>query len=153
MRPMRRLLLVALSAVLASCAGDSRKLEVKQFVLRDATSDFNEDPMIRGEKTRRLFGAIGVREQSQRLGQYYTVLWRDEAGGAPVEVVFEYQQGATGSRIKRSVQKFAPDASSGKAEFNVTGDNYTKGGKVLGWKVSLVRGGQVLDSRKSYLWQ
>jgi len=81
------------------------------------------------------------------------VLWRDEAGGAPVEVVFEYQQGATGSRIKRSVQKFAPDASSGKAEFNVTGDNYTKGGKVLGWKVSLVRGGQVLDSRKSYLWQ
>ncbi len=153
MRPMRRLLLVALSAVLASCAGDSRMLEVKQFVLRDAGSDFNQDPMIRGEKTRRLFGAIGVKEQSQRLGQYYTVLWKDDSGGAPAEVVFEYQQGATGSRIKRSVQKFAPDATSGKAEFNVIGDNYAKGGKVLAWKVSLVRGKQVLDSRKSYLWQ
>ena len=153
MRPMRRLLLVALSAVLASCAGDSRKLEVKQFVLRDAGSDFNEDPMIRGEKTRRLFGAIGVREQSQRLGQYYTVLWKDASGGAPAEVVFEYQQGASGSRIKRAVRRFAPDATSGKAEFNIIGDDYTKGGKVLAWKVSLVRGGQVLDSRKSYLWQ
>jgi len=150
---MRRLLLVALSAVLASCAGDSRKLEVKQFVLRDAGSDFSEDPMIRGEKLRRLFGAVGVREQSQRLGQYYTVLWKDEAAGKPVEVVFEYQQGASGSRIKRSVQKFAPDATSGKAEFNVIGENYTKGGKVLAWKASLLRGGQVLDSRKSYLWR
>lgn len=150
---MRRLLLVALSAVLASCAGDSRKLEVKQFVLRDAGTDYNEDPMIRGEKTRRLFGAIGVKEQAQRLGQYYTVLWRDASGGAPVEVVFEYQQGASGSRIKRSVQKFSPEATSGKAEFNIIGDHYKKGGKVLAWKVSLMRGGQVLDTRKSYLWQ
>lgn len=153
MRAMRLLLLAVLSAVLASCAGDSRKLEVKQFVLRDAGGDLNDDPMIRGEKTRRLFGAISAQEQSQRLGQYYTVLWKDESGGAPAEVVFEYQQGGSGSRIKRSVQKFAPDATSGKAEFNVIGDHYMKGGKVLAWKVSLVRGKQVLDSRKSYLWQ
>jgi len=153
MRAMRRLLLVVLSAVLASCAGDPRKLEVKQFVLRDAGMDYNDDPMIRGEKTRRLFGAIGVHEQSQRLGQYYTVLWKDDAVGAPVEVVFEYQQGASGSRIKRSVWKFPAEASSGKAEFNIIGDDYTKGGKVLAWKVTLQRGGRVLDSRKSYLWR
>lgn len=126
---------------------------MKQFVLRDAGTDFNDDPMIRGEKTRRLFGAIGVNEQAQRLGQYYTVLWKDESGGAPVEVVFEYQQGATGSRIKRSVCKFAPEATSGKAEFNVIGENYTKGGKVLAWKISLLRGKQVIETRKSYLWQ
>lgn len=153
MRSMRRLLLLVISGVLASCAGDSRKLEVKQFVLRDAGSDFNEDPMIRGEKTRRLYGAVGVREQSQRLGQYFTVLWKDDSGGAPAEVVFEYQQGGTGSRIKRSVWKFPADATSGKAEFNVIGDHYAKGGKVLAWKVSLLRGKQVIDSRKSYLWQ
>lgn len=153
MRLMRAFLLVAISAVLASCAGDSRKLEVKQFVLRDAGSDFNEDPMIRGEKTRRLYGAVGVEEQAQRLGQYYTVLWQDPSIGAPVEVMFDYQQGGSGSRIKRSVQTFPATAASGKAEFNVIGDHYTKGGKVLAWKVSLLRGGQVLDTRKSYLWK
>lgn len=150
---MRCLLPVIVSAVLASCAGDSRRLDVKQFVLRDAGTDYNEDPMIRGEKTRRLFGAIGVREQAQRLGQYYTVIWKDASGGEPVEVLFEYQQGATASLIKHSVQKFAPAATSGKAEFNVIGENYTKGGKVLAWKVSLKRGRQVLATRKSYLWQ
>ncbi|MGC4015495.1 MAG: hypothetical protein QM755_13405 [Luteolibacter sp.] len=65
---MRRLILLAVTALLASCA--SQPLVVKQTTLRDTAVDFGQDPMIRGEKLRRLHGAIGANEQAQRLGQY-----------------------------------------------------------------------------------
>lgn len=150
---MRRLLVVAVAGFLASCAGSPNKLEVKQFTLRDAKTNTTDDPIVRGEKNRRLFGAIGVNEQAQRLGQYYTVLWREPQAGEPVEIVFDYQQGATGRRVKRQVRKFDASATEGKAEFRIIGDDYVKGGRVLAWRISLVRGGKELFNRHSYLWQ
>ena len=49
-------------------------------------------------------------ERRQRLGQYYTLLWHDPAGAGQgeVEVVFQYQQGATASRVKRMTKDFPP---------------------------------------------
>lgn len=150
---MRRLLLLAAAGCLVSCAAKRTELEVKPFVLRDADFGYNDDPMVRSEMMRRLHGAVGVREQEQVLGQYFTVLWSHPAPETPVEVVFEYQQGGTGSLVKRSVRKFEAGVESGKAEFSVVGSNYTKNGRVLAWKVSLMSGGRVLATRKSYLWQ
>jgi len=150
---MRYLLLAAMAGLFASCAGTPKTLEVKQFVLRDAKSDANEDPMIRGEKLSHLYGAISVADQKQRLGQYYTVLWHDASGGGPAELVFRYQQGASGSLIKTSTRKFDPAATAGKAEFSIIGDNFTKGGRVLAWRVALIRGGHEIASQRSYLWR
>lgn len=149
---MRPLLLLAMAGFLASCAGKPR-LEVKQFVLRDTGGGYKDDPMIQGEKQRLLYGAIGVREQSQRLGQYYTILWNDASGSGPVEVLFEYQQGGSGSKIKRITRAFPAGTTSGKAEFSNIGDNYSKAGRILAWKVSLLRDGRPIDSKRSYLWQ
>lgn len=150
---MRRLLALAVAGLSASCAAPAGKLEVKQFTLRDAETQTNDEPMIRGEKRRLLHGAIGVNEQRERLGQYYTVLWADASGGGATEVVFEYQQGATGSRIKRAVRRFDAGETSGRAEFRIVGDDYTKGGRVLAWRVSVVRDGRTLATRHSYLWR
>jgi hypothetical protein len=153
MPAMRRLLALAVAGSLASCAGGAGKLEVKQFTLRDTEVQTGDDPMVRGEKRRLLHGAVSVAEQRQRLGQYYTVQWQDESAGGPMEVVFEYQQGASGSKVKRAVQRFAAGETSGRAEFRVIGDDYTKGGRVLAWRISLVRGGHELANRRSYLWR
>lgn len=107
------------------------------------------------EKSRRLHGAVSMEERRQRLGQYYTILWSDPAGvgRGEVEVRFEYQQGATGSRIKRVVRRFPAAKSGGTFEFAVTGDNYFQGGRVLAWKTTLLRGTSELATRQSYLWQ
>lgn len=153
MARMRRLLVVAMAGFLASCAGSPNKLEVKQFTLRDAKPNTTDDPIVRGERNRLLYGAIGVSEQAQRLGQYYTVLWREPGAGEPAEIVFAYQQGATGSRVKRQLRKFDANATEGKAEFRIVGDDYVKGGRVLAWRISLVRGGKEISHRQSYLWQ
>jgi hypothetical protein len=96
-----------------------------------------------------------MEERRQRLGQYYTLLWHDPKGiqRGPVDVVFFYQQGASGSRVKRMTRRFPAIASEGKAEIAIVGDDYFKNGKVLAWKATVSRGGREIASKQSYLWQ
>jgi hypothetical protein len=152
MKPVCGLLMILL---LIGCAGPKDPLVVKSFQLRDQARNSGDEPMVRMEKQRRLLGAVSMAERRQKLGQYYTMMWNDPAGAGqgPVEVVFQFQQGATGSRVKRMVREFPASASEGTAEFSVIGDNYFNGGRVLSWKATLRRGGRELASRQSYLWQ
>jgi len=149
-------LLAALAALwVGACAGPPQALVVKQYVLRDQVHNLNDEPMVDMEKARHLRGAVTMTERRQRLGQYYTILWSDSAGAArgPVEVVFQYQQGATASLVKHMTKTFPAADAKGIAEFAVIGDDYFKGGKVLTWKATLRRSGRELASRHSYLWQ
>jgi hypothetical protein len=141
--------------LLGACAGPPETLVVKQFQLRDQVRDAGEEPMVRMEKSRRLRGAVSMEERRQRLGQYYTILWSDPAGAGQgkVEVLFQYQQGGSASRVKRMTKEFPASDAEGIAEFAVVGDDYFKGGKVLAWRASVSRGGRELASRRSYLWQ
>ena len=140
------------SFVLSSCGSD-RALEVRPTHLRNLEIEDAGKPMSRGDQRRLLYGAIGVREQEQRLGHYYVVLWDNDQVGEPVKVVFEYQQGSTGSIVHRKVQEFDGSDTSGRAEFKIVGDDYLKGGRVLAWKCSLYRGDVEVAKRHSYLWQ
>jgi hypothetical protein len=111
--------------------------------------------MVRMEKERRLLGAVSMEERRQRLGQYYTLLWSDPAGAGhgPVEVVFQYQQGASASRVKRMTKSFPADAAEGIADFAVIGDDYFTNGRVLAWQATVLRGGREISSRRSFLWR
>ena len=140
---------------LGACAGPKEPLVVKQFLLRDQVRNRDEEPMVSMEKERRLLGAVSMEERRQRLGQYYTLLWSDPAGAGqgPVEVVFQYQQGASASRVKRMTKSFPADATEGIADFAVIGDDYFTNGRVLAWQASVLRGGRELASRRSFLWR
>jgi uncharacterized protein YcfL len=152
---MKCLLLPLAVVLIAGCASSTDPLVVKQYVLRDQERSQSDEPMVRMEKSRRLHGAVSMEERGQRLGQYYTVLWSDPAGAGEgdVEVVFQYQQGGTGSRVKVMTKSFPPEAKRGVADFAVTGDEYFKNGKVLTWKASVSRGGREIAARQSYLWR
>lgn len=151
---LRSTLLLTLAMVLAACSTGSDPLTVKTFVLRDQERDAGGDPWARMEKESRLRGAISMEERRQRLGQYYTVLWRDPAiKSGPVTVTFEYQQGKTGSQIKRISQTFPATDSEGRASFAVIGDDYIQNGRVLAWQITLRRGDREIASRRSYLWK
>lgn len=145
-----------MSLWLGACAARHGALEVRQFKLRDQRTDYTEDPMVRMEKQRHLRGAVSLEERRQRLGQYFTVLWHDESGTRgddPIEVLFEYRQGASASRIKRQSRSFPAGTPAGEALFQVTGDDYFKGGRVVSWQTTLRRGQNVIASRRSYLWR
>jgi hypothetical protein len=130
-------------------------LVVKQYQVRDQALNPNDEPMVRMEKERHLRGAVSMAQRRQRLGQYYTLLWHDPTGAGqdPVKVVFQYQQGATASQVKRMTREFPASDAEGRAEFAIIGDDYFKGGKVLAWKATLQRGKRELATRQSYLWQ
>jgi hypothetical protein len=152
---MRLLPGLCLLLLLGSCAGPPETLVVKQHLLRDQARDSDDEPMVRMEKERRLRGAISMVERRQRLGQHYTILWSDPKGKGlgPVEVVFEYRQGASGSRVKRMVKSFPAADVEGTAAFAVAGDDYFENGRVLAWQAKVFRGGAELAAKRSYLWR
>lgn len=147
-------MLLILATALSACSSGSGPLTVKTFVLRDEERDAGSDPWARMEKESRLRGAVSMEERTQRLGQYYTVLWRDEdIKGGNVTVTFEYQQGKTASRIKRMTQTFGALDTQGRASFAIIGNDYLRDGRVLAWQTTLRRGDREIASRRSYLWQ
>lgn len=153
-RPMRfwKQLPLLWIGFLAACASPG-VLDVRPYHIREVSLRADGEPLIDAEEKRRMYGAVGVREQEQRLGIYYDVFWSDDAVGEPIRVVFEYQQASTASKVLKKVQDFSPDTRKGKAEFQVIGDDYLKAGRVLAWKCTLLRGGRKVASRHSYLWE
>ncbi len=144
-----------LALLLGACAGPPEALIVKQFQLRDQNPTETDEPFVRMEKERRLRGAVSLAERKEKLGQYYTLMWSDPAGTGQggVEVIFQYQQGASASRFKRMTRTFGAGESGGKAEFAVIGEDYFKNGRVLAWKATLQRDKRVIATKQSYLWQ
>jgi hypothetical protein len=136
-----------------ACSNTRPALDVRLNHLRTIKPEGMDDPMLRGDQQRVLYGAVGINAQSARRGEYYTVFWHDASGNGPVEVVFEYQQASTGSKIKKGVRTFPAGETSGKAEFDIIGDDYLKGGRVLDYRCKLLRDGREVASKRSYLWQ
>lgn len=150
---MKKLLLFPL-LLLSSCAGDRETISVKQFIIRDQGLSQGDDPMVRQEKLRRLYGAVTMEERKEKLGQYYTVIWNSPATvGADREVRFDYLQAGSGSRIKTTRRQLSSELAKGKEEFAIIGDDYFKNGRVLAWKASYVAGGKTIASKQSYLWE
>jgi len=141
--------------LLVACGGSSKVLEVRQLHLRNEIIPLGEDPMAVMEKQRRLHGAISAADRRERLGQYYTLYWKDPAGAGKgeVEVIFQFQQAASASQVKQMEKKFPSSDSSGSVEFAVLGKDYFTQGKVLTWKATLMRDKRIIATRQSYLWR
>lgn len=152
---MRSLLFLTVAVIaVVGCGGPVEPLKVKQFTLRDEIEDRGGDPMVEHEKKRRLFGAVSMEERRGRLGQYYSAVWSLPDGAAADRfVIFQYQQGNSGSRVKTIRRVLAPDVNEGKQDFSVIGDDYFDNGRVLAWKMSLEAGGEVIATKQSYLWK
>lgn len=138
--------------LIIGCSNAVDPLDVRIHFIRDENTDRAEDPMVRHEKLRRLYGAVSMEERGQRLGQYYTVIWNADAS-LEKEILFEYQQGGSASLIKTMRKEIEPGQASGKETFSVIGDNYFENGKVIAWKTSLIVGGETLATEQSYLWE
>jgi hypothetical protein len=149
-------LLLLLFLILA-CAKQEPDLQVRQYHLRESMFAENNDPMVRGEIQRRLHGAVTIEERRKKAGQYYDVTWnRGEVGKyaaeVPVRVVFEYQQASTASLVKRMTRDLSCRQRC-EVDFAIKGDDYTKNGRVLTWRVSVEEQGRVVAKKQSYLWR
>jgi hypothetical protein len=145
---------IPMTALLLAACTATQPLIVHSHTVRDQANHGGTDAMARNEKLRRLHGAVSMEERGKLLGQYYTIRWHEtERVKSTATILFEYQQGGSGSTIKTHRQDFPPYTTRGVAEFSVIGDDYFSGGKVLAWRATLLRGNETIATRQSYLWQ
>ncbi len=150
----------AMALLSASCSSTPAEADtgakidkVKYYRLANAAAPIPAaDPSIPFEREYHLWGAITGRQREARQGNYYAVMWKVKNPGEPLKVRFEYRQPGTGLQVKAKEQEISTVDRSNVTRFQITGPDYVNNGPVSAWRVTVVRGKQVLAEEKSYLW-
>lgn len=150
-----RLLFPILVLSMVGCAGTPVGIDrVKEFRLTTTEYGHLAPGLVRAQTAAALHGAMTSKEREDRLGQYYTVYWHDREPQVPLELVFEYQQASTGSKVLTRKLDYPAGRAGGSVEshFDFIGPEYRKSGTIMTWCASLVRDGKVVARKTSYLW-
>lgn len=151
-----------LGLMMASCAGTKSntastggKIEkVKYYHLKEVNIPvIAADPSISFEKQYHLHGAVSNKEREERQGHYYTIFWQVTDRTKPVKVRLEYRQQKTGAKVTTVEQEITTIKGSNLTKFSIIGETYATNGPVTSFRVSLMRGKEVLSEEKSYLWE
>jgi hypothetical protein len=151
-RPAVPLLAAVLALSGCSSPGDSIS-KVKILRLDPGQRIIAADPAIDFERRYRLHGAITSEEVADRKGNYYTVQWSVADRLQPVTLRMEYRQAIDPVKIQTIEQTIDAPRRSNTSEFHITGPAFAQGGRVVAWRLLLMRGKQVLATRQSYLWE
>jgi hypothetical protein len=157
----RAFLFCGIGLVLASCgttkktADNGAKIEkVKYYLLKDINKPIvSGDPSIPFERAYHLHGAITNKERVARTGNYYDVIWNASDRSQPVKIRLEYRQEKTGPKITTVEQEVASPRKHNVTSFSIIGDDFITNGAVGSWRVTLLRGKEVLSEERSYLWE
>jgi len=147
------ILALFLSACSSAVNGPGGRIsKVKYYHLMPNHVPNTQDPAILFEREHFLYGAVTKSEIVDRFGHYYTVFWKVKDRTGPVTVRFEYQQAVTGLTKKVQEQIVDDVHRSNLSKFEVVGQEYQKSGRVLAWRVTILRGKEELVSQQSALW-
>ena len=166
-------LLCAAAALLAGCStpeGPATRLE-KANVLPLALDDSYQfrkilaslfDPAIeeaetksepvKFERYRRTWGAVDSLEVTRRLGNHFTVFWRNSKE-SDVTVRLEYRQAGLGNHVMAQERFYPATRGSHRSTFQVVGDDFLENGRVSAWRILLVVDGRIVAFRQSYMWR
>jgi hypothetical protein len=147
------ILALLLSACSSAVDGPGGRIgKVKYYHLMPNYTPRSLDPTILFEQQHHLHGAVTQAQIMDRFGHYYTVFWKADDRTGPVTVRFEYQQALSG--LSKRVQEQVVDDihRNNVSKFQVTGAEYSKSGRVISWRVSVLRGKEELVSQQSALW-
>jgi hypothetical protein len=153
-----RLLPVAILLLLSACSSVSKGpagkvVKVKHFHLVPGERLVTADRSILFERQHLLHGAVSASEQRERAGHYYSFQWSVDDRSQPVTLRLQYRQANTGLDVQTLTQEVAEVRRSNWSKFQITGPAYHQNGRVTAWKLTLERGGEVLASQQSYLWE
>lgn len=153
------LLVAGLTCLSGSCSSTPDSLgftKVKYYHLKEddrRVESMSIDPMLRFERQHYLHGAVTIEEQRERLGHYYTLFWTGRPEGGPATLRFAYRHARTGERVFVYEHPVTNVKKRNETSFRITGEAYERYGRVVAWEASLLQGGQVLDTTRSFLWR
>lgn len=98
------------------------------------------------------YGAITKEEKKNKKGHYFVINWKNEGEAENLILRFDYRQEQ--SREKLNTLEIPVSAAQGnlRGMFSVRGDAYEKFGKVNSWRISVIRQGQIVAEKKSFIW-
>ena len=95
------------------------------------------------------------REQSTERSFDFAIRWsvRSIKPSEKISLQLEYLQ--TNRHEPQKLELHFPTLKSGSrwSRFTLKGDDYTKNGDVIAWKISVLRAGTVLTAKRSILWR
>jgi hypothetical protein len=103
------------------------------------------------ERSYRLFGAVTAYDQRERFGQYFDFFWRAKET-ADLSVRFEYKQERLRAFTQAQEIDYPRARGTKHSAFRVVGDEFHDDGKVLAWRCLLIRNGQIVAEKRSFLW-
>lgn len=147
------ILALALSACARPVKGPGGTIaKVKYYHLMPFFTPQTNNPTILFERQHYIYGAVTKKEIVDRFGHYYAFFWKADDRSTPVTVRFEYLQAQSGL-TKRVQEQVVDDIHRNNVStFQVVGPEYQKSGRVLAWRVSILRGNEELVSQQSALW-
>lgn len=147
------ILVSALSACSSPAVGPGGKIsKVKYYHLMPFFTPQTTNQTILFERQHFIYGAVTKKEVVDRFGHYYAFFWKATDRSTPVTVRFEYMQAQSGLRKHVQEQVVEDIRRTNISKFQVTGPEYQKGGRILAWRVSVLRGKEELASQQSALW-
>lgn len=129
-----------------------------RFQLKKVRQFFNEPSfffpttceVINFERNSVNHGAISQGQFDRLRGNYFSFLWCTSTRANTI-VRFEYRQNSLGNKT-RALECCYPNAlGSYKSEFRVIGEDYSKFGRVVSWRILLIAEGKIVALRQSFL--
>jgi hypothetical protein len=111
-----------------------------------------QDASITFERQYRLFGAVTKLDQHQRFGNYFDFFWRARRP-ADLIVRLEYRQEKLHAHVQAQEISYSNVHGHHKTEFKVIGDDYFDGGRVIGWRCSLIENARIVAENRSFMWE
>ena len=111
-----------------------------------------QDESIQFERKYRLFGAVTLLDQRQRVGNYFDFFWRTKRP-ANLTVRLEYRQEQLHSLVQARELSYPNAKGNMKSEFAIIGDDFFDDGAVIAWRCLLIADGKIVAMKRSYLWE
>jgi hypothetical protein len=117
-----------------------------------ATPIPTRDLMIQFERKRRLWGAVDGAEIVQRIGQYFTFLWRAKRQ-ANLTLRLEYRQANLQNYVQAREINYPNARGSHASEFAIIGSDYQQDGPITSWRAVLIENRRVVALLQSSTWR
>jgi len=111
-----------------------------------------QDAPITFERQYRMFGAVTLVDQRQRLGNYFDFFWRVKRP-SDVTVRLEYRQEKLHEHVQAQEITYRNVHGTHKTEFKVIGDDYLDDGQVIAWRCLLISNGRIVAENRSFMWE
>jgi hypothetical protein len=111
-----------------------------------------QEASITFERQYRLFGAVTKLDQHQRFGNYFDFFWRTKRP-ADLTARIEYRQEKLHGHVQAQEVPVGLVHGSHKTSFQMVGDDYFDGGRVVAWRCILIENGRIVAETRSYLWR